>query len=330
MKKNYFLFLFTMLSTFGFSQVGTNFEEPIGGNTNYIDANITSHTLSNNGGGQPTVVHTSTGGELGFSTRFVTTRPGAAGSTAMSDGDAIGVLSNAMVISSSDVTSWNSGNAFSIEDPDGLLIVEFDEVDLSGTTTPRLQLDYFIDGTSYEITDGVNDRLFIGIQINGGSVVSIVDTDGGGQGGGVGNDLNGAFTEDAVVPVDFDLAPYIGSRVRLIIEGDNNASTEHFLIDNILFTQGTNLTLSVDNNELRSKISLYPNPIQKDRILNISNNSQNTITSVEVYDVVGKKVLSEVVTTESIQFPNTFPSGMYFVKITDTKNNSVTKKVMLQ
>lgn len=91
-----------------------------------------------------------------------------------------------------------------------------------------------------------------------------------------------------------------------------------------------NTTLSTDKFSFESSINLSPNPLNKDRVLNISNNSQNTITSIEVYDVIGKKVFTEATTTESIQFPNTIPSGMYFVKITDTKNNSITKKIMVQ
>lgn len=92
----------------------------------------------------------------------------------------------------------------------------------------------------------------------------------------------------------------------------------------------TCVPLNTNEFSLEEKISLSPNPVQKDRILTINNNSQNTITSVEVFDVIGKKTYSTDTVTETIQFPNTIPSGMYFVKITDNKNNSITKKVILQ
>lgn len=92
----------------------------------------------------------------------------------------------------------------------------------------------------------------------------------------------------------------------------------------------TCVPLSTNEFSLENKITLSPNPLREDRILHINNSSQNTINSVEVFDVIGKKVFAETVATENIQFPNNIPTGLYFVKITDTKNNSITKKVMLQ
>jgi len=88
--------------------------------------------------------------------------------------------------------------------------------------------------------------------------------------------------------------------------------------------------LSVNDNTLAKTFSMFPNPLNKDGFLNIRNNSQTPITSVEVYDIVGKKIFTETANTNKIHFDNSTPSGVYFVKIIDAKNNSVTKKVMLQ
>jgi hypothetical protein len=144
-------------------------------------------------------------------------------------------------------------------------------------------------------------------------------------------DLNGtsdgASLGNTMVEYTFTI-PVTGTNLSVRVHMDYDDSAEEIAFDNIRIT-GDNV-LSISENELTNNVSFYPNPLEGDRLLHISNNSQNTITSVEIYDVVGKKVLSEVVTTESIQFPDNFPSGVYFVKITDTKNNSVTKKVMLQ
>ncbi|MFD0964497.1 T9SS type A sorting domain-containing protein [Pseudofulvibacter geojedonensis] len=90
------------------------------------------------------------------------------------------------------------------------------------------------------------------------------------------------------------------------------------------------IPLSTDEFSLENKITLAPNPVQENRILNINNNSQNTIISVEVFDVIGKKVYSTTSVTENIQFPTNTPSGMYFVKITDSRNNNITKKVIIE
>jgi hypothetical protein len=62
MKKQNFLLSFTMITSFGFSQIGANFNEPIVGTTNYFDPDIINHVLDNNCGGQPTIVYTYSAG----------------------------------------------------------------------------------------------------------------------------------------------------------------------------------------------------------------------------------------------------------------------------
>ncbi|PHS05404.1 MAG: hypothetical protein COA88_12520 [Kordia sp.] len=149
------------------------------------------------------------------------------------------------------------------------------------------------------------------------------------------DNLNGSYTvqtTNAMRDVSYNLDARAGSTItgtsmKLRIRTFSGIQ-EEMVIDDIRITAAS--VLGVNENELTSKVSFYPNPLEGDRLLHISNNSQNTITNVEVYDVIGKKVFTETVNTERIQFPNTIPSGVYFVKITDANSNSITKKVMLQ
>ena len=330
MKVKYFLSLFVMISAFGFSQIGTNFNEPAGGTISYVDPDITSHDLDNHGGGQPSVMHLFTGGELGFTSTFIQTRTGAS-NLGMSDGDAVGVITDDFILSSSDLTSWSTGNALSIEDSDGIFLVEFDAVSLVGTSSPRLQLDYWIDGTTYESTYGANDRLFIGLELDGSTIVTIIDSDGGGLGGGVGTDLNGALPEDIITAIDFDLSPYIGSTVKLIIEADINHGPEQFIIDSILFTEGSHQSLSVIDYEspINDSFSIYPNPVRDS--FTISGENQNKTLYIEVYNIMGKKVLSQKNNSANNVSVEHLTPGIYLVKITNkNKNQTITKKIIIK
>ncbi|WP_338733827.1 T9SS type A sorting domain-containing protein [Mangrovimonas cancribranchiae] len=88
-------------------------------------------------------------------------------------------------------------------------------------------------------------------------------------------------------------------------------------------------SLSIDDNVSQANensIKIFPNP--STGIVNIK--SQNIlINTIELYDMLGRKVLSENINSNQKQINlSRFPSGMYLVKIgTDTK--STTKRLML-
>lgn len=76
------------------------------------------------------------------------------------------------------------------------------------------------------------------------------------------------------------------------------------------------------------RLSLFPNPTQGEVTISHS----NTIKVIDVYDVLGKKVL-----TAQAQNSNTYTlhmqslsNGVYLVQITDTHNNQIVKKVVKQ
>lgn len=330
MKKNYkFTILVSVISMGIFAQVGTNFEESYGGTSDYIDLDFsTIHELDNHNNPQASVKHVSTGGELGFTTTFTPTRTGTSGTTGLSDGDAVGVHNNFTVISSTDVGFWNSGNAYIIEDSDGMITVEFDKVSLSGTATPRFQMTLWVDVTSYEVSNGGNDRIYIGLEIDdGATVIDVIDSDGGGSGGGASGDLdlaihNGFPLEGTITNIDVDLSMYIGSSVKLIIEADFDSGSEKVIFDNILFTEGAIVDVLNQTTYTTPKIQLYPNPADNQLTFTGLANQQNFI----IYNSLGTIVKSGVVKNQaSIDIAN-LVKGVYCIQLENNRTIRFIKK----
>lgn len=149
------------------------------------------------------------------------------------------------------------------------------------------------------------------------------------------DNLNGSYTvqtTNAMRDVSYNLDARAGSTItgtsmKLRIRAFSGIQ-EEMVIDDIRVTADN--VLGMEDEMLSKQINFYPNPIQDDKTLHIRNTSQNTISTIEVYNVVGKKIFTETKNTDSIRFTDNLPSGMYFVKITDSKNNSITKKIMIQ
>lgn len=69
---------------------------------------------------------------------------------------------------------------------------------------------------------------------------------------------------------------------------------------------------------------LYPNPVKD--VLNIKTNQSNAGIVLEIYDLLGKKVLDERIENSSIDI-SSLKNGIYLVKLI-TNNTSVTKKII--
>ena len=190
----------------------TSFEEP-GTGGRYTDTGdpLVDHDLVNNPGEAP-VDFTSTGGEIGFDSRYVNTRD----SEGLTDGDFVGVTDFTGTVGS--FTDGSQG--FQISDPDGKMVTEFDPVDLTGTTAPYVALDVFIQDASYESTDQL--RIFA---TDGTQEIDLIN-------------LTDAELEDRGTWefIQADLAPLVGSSVTLVFEFDANASSEAVYIDNVQFS----------------------------------------------------------------------------------------------
>jgi len=90
------------------------------------------------------------------------------------------------------------------------------------------------------------------------------------------------------------------------------------------FTIQSNATLTTNTNALEDSMSIYPNPA--DTALNILITDNQSIDSIELYTIRGKKIVST--TAKTINVSN-FESGIYILKIS-TKNGQVTKRIIIQ
>ncbi|WP_299114078.1 T9SS type A sorting domain-containing protein [uncultured Winogradskyella sp.] len=74
------------------------------------------------------------------------------------------------------------------------------------------------------------------------------------------------------------------------------------------------------------EFKLYPNPVKD--ILHIETNSNSTYLNLEIYDLLGKKVLDAHINNGSVDI-SSLNSGMYLLKL-ETNNISATKKIIVE
>ncbi|MFD1017458.1 choice-of-anchor J domain-containing protein [Winogradskyella rapida] len=95
------------------------------------------------------------------------------------------------------------------------------------------------------------------------------------------------------------------------------ASNRTIYIDDVTITD---VSLGVNDFDLNSSLVLYPNPVT--HTLNIEGDHIETLT---IMDINGKRIMTQATSTNRVDVSN-LESGMYFLKVTDTKGNSVIKK----
>lgn len=114
---------------------------------------------------------------------------------------------------------------------------------------------------------------------------------------------------------------------------DSNAKTPLVTIDDLrvaytwweVLGQTSAPALSVAQNQI-SGLSVYPNPV-KDGVVYISTSSSEDL-SVEVYDLLGKKLISSEVTSGTLNVSSLL-KGIYVMKITEGAATS-TKKLVIE
>ena len=104
---------------------------------------------------------------------------------------------------------------------------------------------------------------------------------------------------------------------------DINALTNSVYIDSIIFDSTTGLG-TADFGTANNTISLYPNPAQE--VLNVS--SANSITKIEVYDLLGKKVASNN-NAKNVNVA-ALGKGVYVVKVVQENGSVVAKRFIKQ
>ena len=202
----------------------------LSGNTSCTDMLTSASFLTN------TAASNSGGGDLDFSTVWFQTRSNATGPvTPTSDAnDFIGVNdfggSNAPDVGSDGASVSNNKN-FQFNDGDGLLSLQFEDIDMSGFTNRTLSFNYWINDTGYEssdafivnITDGPNTTQLLGF--NDALMESNSSAD-----DGTANWMSFSMNIDA------DLAGFDDTQIQIQIGVDNNSGTENIFVDNIVVT----------------------------------------------------------------------------------------------
>jgi hypothetical protein len=320
------LYVALLMASVSFAQVaGTSFEEPetfSGKYTDTGDPNI-AHDLINNAS-EPLVDFTTVGGEMGFNASYV---PYDTPNVGLTDGDDVGVTDKKP---SSSVPFTSGSKGYRMSDIDGNYILEFDQVDLTGISTPGVSVDFLLainssnpsngnyegDGTTNE---SGSDRLRIYVRdITNNTEIDLFNS--------TGTDL------DDFVPFDAGSGEYQlewqtalvtvpSSIVQLVIEGRNNAAGESFWFDNILYVGTVGLT-----EQTAKQFSLYPNPATKG-FVNITSKTSG-VKNISIYDVLGKLVLQSALFGDRLDISK-LNSGVYIFKI-EQGNNSATKKLVIK
>ena len=96
-------------------------------------------------------------------------------------------------------------------------------------------------------------------------------------------------------------------------------------IERGLFIVRKSGTLGIENQNLKNSFDMFPNPSSQKTTITTSNNE--VINTIEVFSILGQKVLVKDNINEPKYVLNTFSlhKGVYFVKI----NNSLTKKLII-
>ncbi|WP_434036811.1 T9SS type A sorting domain-containing protein [Formosa sp. 4Alg 33] len=87
-------------------------------------------------------------------------------------------------------------------------------------------------------------------------------------------------------------------------------------------------TLSINKNEFASNLKVFPNPASSS--INISSGNGTKIDSVELYNVIGSRVLSTSNLVNSAIDVSEMASGIYILKVIGADRTSASKRVIIE
>lgn len=113
-------------------------------------------------------------------------------------------------------------------------------------------------------------------------------------------------------------------------DATNDASfiwSSNLILDNEVVVRKTINSLSTETNSLQKNIKVYPNPTSKYLNIELPQNTENRIESIEMYNLLGKKIKSfQKNTTIDV---SSFSKGIYILKIKGT-DFDVQKEIIIE
>ena len=216
--------------------VSTSFEEPVIANMplvgfgKYFDTGDASvaHDLVNNGNTQLPVDVAGVGNVLGVDARYV---PYNTPSTGLTDGDFCGVSDFVDTNDPDVIDNYTDGvQGYQMSDTDGIMVLEFDVVDLTLKTNNSVSIDYFIRGFEIwefdgDINSSATDSFKIYVKdLTNMSEITFIDT----TGFDVDNlGITGQWTTGMLNLPD-------NIMMQLVVELRSNGSTEAVFLDNVV------------------------------------------------------------------------------------------------
>ncbi|MAT89143.1 MAG: hypothetical protein CMC35_00505 [Flavobacteriaceae bacterium] len=217
-----------LASAFTYAQVetvaSTSFEEAVA-DAQYVDTGDPSvaHDLINNAG-ESVVDFTATATEMGFDASYA---PYVTPDVGLTDGDFVGASNF-----TGDVGAYTDGvQGYQLQDTDGVMIVEFDVVDLSAYTNNEVSLDYFINETGWEWGaaspgESASDIIHIYVRdLTNATTIDILNTEG--------NDIDDLMIEDVWTTGNVALPNNI--MAQLVVELQSNSGAETLYLDQVIF-----------------------------------------------------------------------------------------------
>ncbi|TXD84831.1 T9SS type A sorting domain-containing protein [Subsaximicrobium wynnwilliamsii] len=114
----------------------------------------------------------------------------------------------------------------------------------------------------------------------------------------------------------------IPGNVTVTIDG-NSATSNRVVFDDLSYTCYADLSLADFD---ASAVAVYPNPVENTLMIALKNPAE---TTVEIFDILGKKVLSKAIEQTKALNVSHLNSGIYILRITQN-NTSITKKLIKQ
>jgi len=159
--------------------------------------------------------------------------------------------------------------------------------------------------------DGDNDILSAGADFDNGKIAWYENLDGLGSFGPLQIIDTGSDGTRSVYAADLDG------------DGDKDVLGT-FLVDYDIKWYENQTILGIEDTNEESTIKMYPNPVQNS--LTIKTTSNAPISSIEVFDVLGKRILLEKSNRNRLNVSH-LNKGIYFIKIT-TEKGTLTKKLV--